>query len=70
MTKPTHGGKRKGAGRKTTIGATERITITLTPDDMAQLDAIADNRSKAIRTLIHSHRKAQRDTKADAASLE
>lgn len=46
------GGKRPGAGRKTTVGANVRITVTLTPQDVEALKAISPNLSEAIRLLI------------------
>lgn len=52
MPKPKRGGKRPGAGRPTTIGASERITLTLSPDDVAALKTISSNLSEAVRILI------------------
>lgn len=50
--KPARGGKRSGAGRPRSVGATERRTISLTPEDLTFLVAISINLSKAIRILI------------------
>lgn len=53
MDKPHgRGGRRDGAGRKTTSGATERKTVTLAPADVAFLLTISPNLSEAIRILI------------------
>lgn len=51
----TSGGKREGAGRPALSPDTQRITITILPEDLAYLDRIDSNRSNAIRTLIKEH---------------
>lgn len=56
MTKPTPGGARPGAGRPTTVGASARITITITPSDLAELRRISPNVSEAVRLLLDEHR--------------
>lgn len=58
MSKPTPGGARPGAGRPTTVGASERITITITPADLAYLQSLAPKVSEAVRLLIAAHRTA------------
>lgn len=58
MNKPTPGGARPGAGRPATVGATARITITITPADLAYLHAIAPKASEAVRLLIAERRNA------------
>jgi hypothetical protein len=52
MSKSRPGGKRPGAGRPVTIGASVRVTLTLTPDDVAALKSISPNLSEAVRSLI------------------
>ena len=59
MPKPRRGGKREGAGRPVTLGATMRITITVSPDDRKALEAISPNLSEAVRLLIAEHQKGQ-----------
>ncbi len=51
MDKPKHGGKRAGAGRPVTVGATHRATVTLDQPTLDTLLAISTNLSEAIRTL-------------------
>jgi hypothetical protein len=58
VTKPNHGGKRTGAGRKPLAEKTIRASITLLESDHAYLLAINSELSKAVRTLI----AASRDT--------
>lgn len=58
---PTHGGKREGSGRKPLAGSAyaHKIAITLTPDDLAYIDAQpGKNRSEKIRAIVESHRAA------------
>lgn len=58
MNKPTHGGARKGAGRKP-LPLTKRLiqtTIRLSPAEIQFLKSIDPNLSKAIRSLIKSRR--------------
>ncbi len=50
----THGGKRKGAGRKRASEPIERHTITLFKSHAKRLRALDKNLSKAIRKLIES----------------
>lgn len=42
--KPTHGGARKGAGRKPRVAPRRAVTIRLEPDDAARLRAICTER--------------------------
>lgn len=53
------GGKRLGAGRPATVGASQRATITLSPDDVIFLKAISPNLSEAIRMLITQARSKE-----------
>jgi hypothetical protein len=49
--KPKRGGKRVGAGRPATVGATHRATVTLDQSTLDILKAISSNLSEAIRIL-------------------
>lgn len=51
MEEKKHGGKRRGAGRPKTIGS-QRITVTLAPEDVAFLKSISLNISESIRKVI------------------
>lgn len=50
--KPTHGGKRKGAGRKPSPDRLIRIDARLSKSQIEFLKNIDPNVSKAIRTVI------------------
>lgn len=52
------GGARPGAGRPTTVGATARVTITITPADLIYLQTLAPKVSEAVRLLIAERRSA------------
>lgn len=58
MKKPTHGGFRKGAGRKPTINAAKTIAVRLDAESLKKLEAKAAHwrctPSEAIRKLINS----------------
>lgn len=59
MTQPTknkRGGFRPGSGRKVTIGATVRLTITIDEATHATLKAINSNMSEAVRILAAAHK--------------
>lgn len=54
--KPTHGGARKGAGRKPSPERLTRIDARLSKSQIEFLKSIDPNLSKAIRTLIDQAR--------------
>lgn len=56
--KPTHGGARKGAGRKPLPAGERKIqtTIRITADDRKFLQHINPNISEAVRMLIENQR--------------
>lgn len=47
----------RNGGRPTSVGATARATITLTPADLAYLHSIAPKTSEAVRLLIAKDRQ-------------
>lgn len=53
-TPKTHGGKRKGAGRKPAAGTVRQVTlgITVTPEQKAWLKSSAGGASATVRGLI------------------
>lgn len=57
MNLPTHGGARKGAGRKPASERLTRIDARLSRLQIEFLKTLNPNLSKAIRTLIDSHLK-------------
>lgn len=62
MKNKTHGGARKGAGRKPPLGkATERKTIQLTPAEWAQLAKIHKTPSQAIRKILRDTQRERNE---------
>lgn len=54
----SRGGKRAGSGRPkgSVKPRTTRVTVRLTDAELAALDRIGPNRTKALKTAIASHR--------------
>ncbi len=60
MSQSSHGGKRTGAGRPVSVGATIRKTVTLDQETLDTLLSISKNLSQAIRTIARNQKS---DTK-------
>lgn len=55
MIEYTHGGKRNGAGRKSSSEPLESHTVTLYPSHVKYLRGLDKNLSRAIRNLVQTH---------------
>jgi hypothetical protein len=53
-----HGSQAPGVGRTSRLNALQRLTITLSVDDIGTLKAISPNLSEAVRQLIAQSRPA------------
>jgi hypothetical protein len=54
--KPTHGGKREGAGPKRKFEKLERRTVTLPPEYVQLLETLGNgNLSAGIRSMVERH---------------
>lgn len=52
MTKPTHGGKRPGAGRKPQLGPTKMVNVRLSIATIERIEAKGKTASQAIREAL------------------